>query len=95
MVVVYIKVVGNLLIFAILKFHDFRPIDLGVMNFTNSLSGFTCMLDRFERLCFLAWLTVQSSQDDSKKVVGNFISFPESLGTLLLDSYNSSYDQNK
>jgi len=57
-VVVYIKVVGNFLIFAVLKFHDFRPTDLGVMNFTNSLSGFTCMLDRFERLCFLASLTV-------------------------------------
>jgi hypothetical protein len=53
-VVAYIKVVGNLLIFAMLKFHDFRPTDLGVMNFTNSLSSFTCMLDRFESLCLLA-----------------------------------------
>jgi hypothetical protein len=53
-VVVYIKVVGNFMIFAVLKFHDFRTIDLGVMNFTNSLSDFTCMLDRFEWLCFLA-----------------------------------------
>jgi hypothetical protein len=53
-VVVYIKVVGNLLIFVVLKFHDFNPINLGVMNFTNSLSDFTCMLDRFKRLCFLA-----------------------------------------
>ena len=40
-VVVYIKVVGNLLIFDVLKFHDLRPTDLGIMNFTNSLSGFT------------------------------------------------------
>jgi hypothetical protein len=31
--VVYIKVVGNLLIFAVLRFHDFRPTYLGVMNF--------------------------------------------------------------
>jgi hypothetical protein len=53
-VVVYIKIVGNLLIFAILKFYDFRPIDLGVINFTNSLLGCTYMLDIFERLCFLA-----------------------------------------
>jgi hypothetical protein len=52
-VMVYIKVVGNLLILTVLKFHDFRPTDLEVMNFTNSLSGFTYMLDRFERLCFL------------------------------------------
>jgi hypothetical protein len=53
-VVVYRKVVGNLLILVVLKFHDFRPTYLGVINFTNFLSGFTCMLDRFERLCFLA-----------------------------------------
>jgi hypothetical protein len=51
---IYTKVVGNLLVFALIKFHDFRPKNLGVMNFTNSLSGFTFMLDRFERLCFLA-----------------------------------------
>jgi hypothetical protein len=51
-VVVYIKVIGNLLIFAILKFYDFRPTDLGVMNFINFLLGCTYMLDRFERLCF-------------------------------------------
>jgi len=52
--VIYTKVVGNLLMLSFLNFHDFRPTYLGVMNFTNSLSGFTCMLDRFERLCFLA-----------------------------------------
>jgi hypothetical protein len=51
-VVVYIKVIGNLLIFAILKFYDFRPTDLGVMNFINFLLGCTYMLDRFERLFF-------------------------------------------
>ena len=56
--VIYTKVIDNLLILALLKFHDFRPTGLGVMNFTNSLSGFTCMLDRFERLCFLASLTI-------------------------------------
>jgi len=53
-VVVYTKVVGNLLILPVLKVHDFRQTDLGVLNFTISLSGFTCMLDRFEMLCFLA-----------------------------------------
>jgi hypothetical protein len=34
-VVVFIKVVGNLMILTVLKFHDFRPKDLNVMNFTN------------------------------------------------------------
>jgi hypothetical protein len=53
-VVVYRKVIGNLLISAILKFHDFRPIDLEVMSFINFLSSCTYILDIFERLCFLA-----------------------------------------
>ena len=41
-----------------------------------------------------AWLTlliVESSGDDNNNVVGNFISFTESLGSPLLDSYISSY----
>jgi len=33
------KVVYNLLICLILKFRDFRPAGLGVIDFTNSLSG--------------------------------------------------------
>ena len=39
----------------------------------------------------LTLLIVESSGDDNNNVVGNFISFTESLGSPLLDSYISSY----
>ena len=42
------KVVDNFLILPILKFHDFRPDGLGVIDFTSLLSGFVCPLDRSE-----------------------------------------------
>ena len=42
------KVVYNFLIFLVLKFHDFRPAGLGVIDFTSLLSAFTCPLYRFE-----------------------------------------------
>ena len=42
------KVVYNFIILLVLKFHDFRPYGLGVIDFTNLLSGFACPLDRSE-----------------------------------------------
>ena len=42
------KVVDNFLIFLFLKFHDFRPDGLVVIDFTSLLSGFACPLDRSE-----------------------------------------------
>ena len=42
------KVVYNLLILLVLKFHDFRPDGLGVIDFRSLLSGFACPLDRYE-----------------------------------------------
>ena len=44
--VVNIMVVYNFLILLILKFHDFRTDDLGVIDFTNLLSAFACALNR-------------------------------------------------
>jgi hypothetical protein len=38
--VVNTKVVDNFLILLVLKFHDFRPTGLGVIDPTSSLSGF-------------------------------------------------------
>ena len=38
------KVVDNFHILLVLEFHDFRPASLGVMNFTNSLTGLACVL---------------------------------------------------
>ena len=43
--VVNTKVVGNLIILLILKFHDFRTTGLRVIDVTKSLSGFVCVLD--------------------------------------------------
>ena len=42
------KVVYNLLIFIVLKFHDFMPAGLGVIDFHSLLSAFTCPLNRSE-----------------------------------------------
>ena len=42
------KVVYNFLIFLVLKFHDFRPGGLGVIDFTSLLSAFACALNRSE-----------------------------------------------
>ena len=39
------KVIGNLLIFLFLKFHNLRTTGLRVIDFTKSLSGFVCVLD--------------------------------------------------
>ena len=38
------KVVDNFLIFLVLKFHDFRPAGLGVIDFTTLQSAFACAL---------------------------------------------------
>ena len=42
------KVVANFLILLVLKFYDFRPDGLGVIDFRNLLSGFACPLDSSE-----------------------------------------------
>ena len=42
------KVVDNLLILLVLKFHDFKPTGLGVIDLTILLSTFACPLYRFE-----------------------------------------------
>ena len=38
--VIYTKVVGNLLRLVVLKFHDFSPAGLGVIDFTSLLLDF-------------------------------------------------------
>ena len=48
------KVVYNVIILLILKFHDFRPTGLGVIDFTSLLSAFACALNRSEN--YIIWL---------------------------------------
>ena len=43
-IVVNTKVVYNLLILLVIKFHDFRLDGLGVIDFTSLLSNFACAL---------------------------------------------------
>ena len=42
------KVVDNFLILVVLKFHDFRPTSLGVIDFTSLLSTFAYAMNRSE-----------------------------------------------
>ena len=53
------KVVYNFLILLVLKFHDFRPDGLGVIDFRSSLLGFACPLNRSKRLYCLAYLNME------------------------------------
>jgi hypothetical protein len=45
------KVVANLLILVVLKFHDFRTTGLRVIYFINILSDFVCVLNSAALLC--------------------------------------------
>ena len=63
------KVVYNFLFFVILKFYDFRPDGLGVIDFKSLLSGFACPLNRSEWLYCLAYLNMESCIGDNRRVV--------------------------
>ena len=61
--VVNTKVVYNSLILGVLKPHDFRTIDLRVIDFTISLSGFACSLCSAALLYLLTKITCESPLD--------------------------------
>ena len=90
-----IKVVDNLLIFLVLKFHDFRPTGLGVIDFISLLSAFSYALFRSERLCCLTQLSFESPLDDNKEVVVILLRFPKYQITPFLVVQNSSYSCSK
>ena len=46
--IVNTKVVDKFLILLVLKFHDFRPAGLGVIDFISLLLAFACALNRSE-----------------------------------------------
>ena len=52
------KFVDNFLILLVLKFHDFKPAGLGVIDFTNLLSTFACALNKSEWLLWLTYLNI-------------------------------------
>ena len=69
------KVVDNFLILSFLKFHDFRPDGLGVIDFTNLLSAFACALNGSKWLYCLAYLNMESCIGDNRRVVVIFLRF--------------------
>ena len=78
------KVVDNFLILLVLKFHDFRPGGLRVIDFTSLLSDFACALNRSEWLYYLAYLNIESYIGDNRRVVVFFLSFLKCLRSLFL-----------
>ena len=78
------KVVDKFLILLFIKFHDFRPDGLGVIDFSSSLSGFACPLNRSEWLYCLAYLNMESCIGDNRRVVLLLLRFPKCLIAPLL-----------
>ena len=78
------KVVDNLLIFLIQKFHDFRTDGLEVIDFSSLLSGFACPLNKPEWLYYLTYLNMESCIGDNISVVVILLTFPKCLRALLL-----------
>ena len=70
------KVVDNFLIILVLKFHDFRPTGVGVIDFTSLLSAFACPLTRSEWLYCLTYLRMELCLGDNRIVEFIFIGFP-------------------
>ena len=62
------KVIDNFLILRFLKFHDFRPAGLGVIDFTSLLSAFSCALNRSEWLYCLTYLSMELCLGDNSRV---------------------------
>jgi TctA family transporter len=78
------KVVANLFIYLVLKFHDTRPYGLGVMNFRSLLLGFAYALNRSECLVCLTNVHMESCLGDNRRSVLLFLSFPKCLIALIL-----------
>ena len=82
--VVNTKVVDNFLTLLFLKFYDFGPNGLGVIDFRSLLSGFAYPLDRSEWLYCLSNLNMELCIGDNRRVVVLFLRFLKCLRSLLL-----------
>jgi hypothetical protein len=69
----YRKVVDNFIILLVLKFDSHRSDSLGVMLFTNLVTGSVHFLYRFQKLHCLFKLMLQSVHGHYNKVVGAFL----------------------
>jgi hypothetical protein len=80
----YIKVVDNLLILLMLKFHYHRPNNLKVLLLPSSVSESVQILYRFRKWPCLPKLNLESVLINYKEVVVLFLSFPTSFGSPFL-----------
>ena len=70
------KVIDNFLVLLVLKFHDFSPAGVGVIDFTSLLSAFVCPLNISEWLYCLTYLSMELCLGDNRRVELLFIVFP-------------------
>jgi hypothetical protein len=88
----YKKVVDIFAILLVLKFHNYRPDSLRVMNFTNCLLCSVYRQNRFRKLNCLIQFNIESIFGDYKSYVVLLPSFPKSLGSLFLVIWKFSYE---
>jgi hypothetical protein len=69
----YRKVVDNFIILLVLKFDSHKSDRLEVIRFTSSVPEFVQFLYRFQRLCCLLKLSLESVLIKYKKIVDNFL----------------------
>ena len=79
--VLYRKVVANLFILLVLKFHNHRTSSLGVMIFSSPVSESVPILDRFRKLHFLAKLKWEPVFSNYRRILVLFLSFPTNFGS--------------
>jgi hypothetical protein len=86
------KILANLLVLLVLKFHDPRFYGFRVMNFRSLLSGFAYSLNRSECLVCLTCVHMESYLRDNKISVVLFLSFPKCPIALIVVVEISSYE---
>jgi hypothetical protein len=80
----YKKVVDAFLVLLVLKFHNYSPDGLRVMNFTTWLLCSVHRQNRFRKLNCLIQFNIESILEDYKSYVVLLPRFPKSLGSLFL-----------
>jgi hypothetical protein len=82
--ILYTKVVDNIFILLVLKFHGHESNNLKVMLLTSSISEYVDILFRFRILHFLTKLNLESLLSNYIRVVECFLTFPKSYGSSFL-----------
>jgi hypothetical protein len=91
---IILRFINNSVSFPEVKNHVCWMIRTQVMHFWSSCKFSVLVCVNLLVSVFLTLLTNESTQGVNNKVVENFLSFVENLGSPLFDAYNSSYDWN-